>query len=98
MAFVEGDTRHPDPERTRSVVAPQRGEGGDETLLGDVERRIGIADMPPDQPVDRLAVAPHELAIGALPAGERQCGQFAVRAADEIERHRSLAVSALTTA
>src|SRR3546814_4469465 len=40
VAFVDGNARHPDPERTCSVIARQRREGRDETLLGDVERGI----------------------------------------------------------
>src|SRR3546814_10808428 len=60
VAFVDGNARHPDPERTCSVIARQRREGRDETLLGDVERGIGVADMSPNQPVHGLAVARSE--------------------------------------
>src|SRR3546814_6940810 len=49
VAFVDGNARHPDPERTCSVIARQRRAGRDETLLGDVERGIGVADMSPYQ-------------------------------------------------
>src|SRR3546814_3018553 len=90
MAFVDGDARHPDPERTCSVIAPQRREGRDETLLGDVERGIGIPDMAADETVHGLAVASHQFAIGALPAGERQRGQFAVRSEEHTSELQSL--------
>ncbi len=98
MALVQSDARDPGPEWPCAIVSGECGEGGEETLLRDVERGICIAGVAPDQAIYAVAMAAHEFGIGSLPPRDGQCGKLAVRAAPKIERHCSLAVSALTTA
>ena len=100
-AFVERDPRDPDAERPRGIIAVQRGKGGDEAFLDDVERFVAVADMAARQPPDRIAVSLHQRAIGGLIAGARTAGQRAIIGVGGIgwgRCHRAGWVSALTTA
>ena len=98
MAFVDDDPGHPDLEGSRSVIAVECGEGGDEARLGHVERFVAVPDMAAHEAVHPALMPADQLAIGRLPACKRQSRKLPVRAVGEVERHFFSAVSAFTTA
>ena len=73
-------------------------KGGDEAFLRHIDRRVGIADLSMDHPIDRLAVARHQRAVAFFPAGKRARGEFAVIDFDIAARHCRGLVSASTMA
>src|SRR3546814_20031837 len=79
------DTPFPYPTRFRSA------------LLGKVDGGIRVTDMTAQQAEHAASVTEHQFSIGWLSSAQRERCQLAVRAGGEIETHRSLAVSALTT-
>jgi hypothetical protein len=70
-AFVERDPRDPDPKRPGIVITGERGKGSHEGFLSDVERLVGVADMAPRKPPDRIPVTSHQRAISRLLTRER---------------------------
>ena len=98
MAFVDDNPGHPDLEGSGYVIAVECGKGRDEARLGDIQCLIHRSDMAAHEPVNPTLMPADQLAIGRLPAPQRQSRKLPVRAVGECKGHCFFAVSAFTTA
>jgi|LULO01.1.fsa_nt_gb hypothetical protein len=76
--FVERDTGDPCAEGAFAIIAIERRKAGDERLLRQIHRLVGIADLLYDEPVDARFVTAQQLAIGVFAVRARKGRQILV--------------------